>query len=109
VVEGAQPRTVQEVLASLTSTGSLECDGRGGSQGYTYSLVRDPPHDLAEENEGTRGSRGIARNADRAIESPNLQEDLTIARSRGGDSNGQPQEEAREPDEEDAVRQSKGS
>jgi hypothetical protein len=33
-----------------------------------------------------------------------LQEDLPIARSRGGDSNGPPQEEAGEPDEEDAVR-----
>jgi hypothetical protein len=34
-----------------------------------------------------------------------LQEDLAIARSRGGDSN-EPQEEAGEPDEEDTVRQS---
>jgi hypothetical protein len=34
-----------------------------------------------------------------------LQGDPTIARSRGRDSNGPPQEEAREPDEEAAVRQ----
>jgi hypothetical protein len=90
-VEGAQPRTVQEVLASLASTGYLECDGRGGSQGFTYTLTRDPeamtlgisldpPPDAAGEDEETRGSRGIAREGDRAIESPSLQEDLAIAR-----------------------------
>jgi hypothetical protein len=115
-VEGAQPRTVQEALTSLTSTGYLERDGRRGSQGFIYTLVRDPegmtlgiyldpPPDAAREGEGTRASRGRARNGDRAIESPNLQEDPEIARSRGGDSNGPPQEEAREPDEEDTVRQ----
>lgn len=114
-VEGAQPRTVQEVLSSLASTGYLESDSRGGSQGYTYTLVRDPegmtlgislepPPDVAREDEGARGSRGIARNGDRAIESPSLQEDRAIARSRGEDSNGPLQEEAGEPDEEDTVR-----
>ena len=112
-VEGAQPRTTQEVLASLASTGYLECDRRGGSQGYTYALTRypeamtlgiylDPPPDAAGEDEGTRGSRGIARESDRAIESPSLQEDPESARSRGGDSNEPSQEEAREPDEQDA-------
>jgi hypothetical protein len=115
-VEGAQPRTVQEALSSLTSTGYLERDGRRGSQGYSYTLVRDPegmtlgislepPDDSAGEDEGTRGSRGIARNDDRAIESPSFQGDPEIARPRGGDSNGPPQEEAREPHEEDTVRQ----
>jgi hypothetical protein len=114
-VEGAQPRTTQEVLASLTSTGYLECDRRGGSQGFTYALTRDPeamtlgisldpPPDAAGEDEETRGSRGIAREGDRAIESPSLQEDPEIARSRGGDSN-ESQQEAREPDEQDTVRQ----
>ena len=114
-VEGAQPRTTQEVLASLTSTGYLERDSRRGSQGYSYTLVRDPegmtlgislepPDDAAGEDEETRGSRGIAREGDRAIESPSLQEDPEIARSRGGDSNG-PQEEAREPEKQDTVRQ----
>jgi hypothetical protein len=114
-VEGAQPRTVQEALSSLASKGYLESDGRGGSQGYSYTLVRDPegitlgiyldpPPDAAGEDEGTRGSRGIARNGDRAIESPNLQGDPEIARPRGGDGN-EPQEEAREPDEEDTMRQ----
>ena len=114
-VEGAQPRSVQEALASLASTGYLERDGRRGSPGYTYTLVRDPagltlgislepPDDAAGEDEGTRGSRGIARNSDRAIENPSLQEDRAIARTRGGDGNG-PQEEAGEPDEENTVRQ----
>jgi hypothetical protein len=115
-VEGAQPRTVQEVLASLTSTGYLECDGRGGSQGSTYTLVRDPegmtlgisldplPGE-AVDAERTRGPRGIAREGDRAIETAGLQEDPAVARSRGGDRDGQPQEEARESDEEDAMRQ----
>jgi DNA primase len=67
-VEGAQPRTVQEALSSLASTGYLESDGRGGQQGHTYTLVRDPegmtlgisleaPDDAAGEDEGTRGSR----------------------------------------------------
>jgi hypothetical protein len=114
-VEGAQPRTVQEALSSLASTGYLERDSRRGSQGYTYTLVRDPegmtlgislepPDDMAGEDEGTRGSRGIARNDDRAIESLNLQGDPEIARSRGGDGNG-PQEEAKEPAEKNTVRQ----
>src|SRR5918999_712173 len=99
-VEGAQPRTVQEALSSLASTGYLERDSRRGSQGYSYTLVRDPggmtlgislepPDDAAGEDEGTRGSREIARNSDRAIESLNLQGDPELARSRGGDSNGQ--------------------
>jgi hypothetical protein len=116
-VEGTQPRTVQEALASLTSTGYLERDGRGGSQGYSYTLLvrdpegmtlgisLDPPPDAAGEDEGTRGTRGIVREGDRAIESLNLQEDRAIARARGGDSSGQPQGEARESDEEDTVRQ----
>ncbi len=114
-VEGAQDRTMQEVLASLTSTGYLECDRRGGSQGFTYTLTRDPeamtlgislepPQNVAREDEGTRGSRGFAREGDRALEIGGLQEDLAIARTRGGDCNG-PQEEAKEPDEENTVRQ----
>jgi hypothetical protein len=115
-VEGAQPRMVQEVLASLASTGYLDCDRRGGSQGFTYTLTRDPeamtlgislepPDDAAGEDEGTRGSRGIARNSDRALDMGGLQEDIAIARTRGGDGNGRAQVEAREPDEEDTVRQ----
>jgi hypothetical protein len=66
-VEGAQPRTVQEALSSLASTGYLERDGRRGSQGYSYTLVRDPegmtlgisldpPPDAAREDEGSRGT-----------------------------------------------------
>ena len=114
-VEGAQPRTVQEAPSSLASTGYLERDGRRGSQGYTYTFVRDPegmtlgislepPDDAAGEDEATRGSRGNARNGDRALETPSLQEDLPIARSRGEDSSRQSQEEAGEPDEENTVR-----
>src|SRR5919112_2060934 len=107
-VEGAQPRTVQEALTSLASTGYLERDGRRGSPGYSYTLVRDPagltlgislepPDDAAGEDERTRGSRGIARNDDRALEIGGFQEDLAIARTRGGGGDG-PQEEAREPE-----------
>ena len=114
-VEGARPRSVQEALASLITTGYLESDGRGGSQGHTYTLVRDPegmtlgislepPDEVAREDERTRGSRGIARKGDRAIESPSLPEDPEIARPRGGDGN-EPQEEAREPDKEETMRQ----
>jgi len=114
-VEGAQPRTVQEALASLASTGYLERDGRRGSPGYSYTLVRDPegmtlgiyfdplPGE-AVDAEQTRASRGIAREGDRAIESPSLQGDPEIARSRDGDGN-RPQEETREPDKQDTVRQ----
>jgi len=114
-VEGAQPRSVQEVLSSLTSTGYLECDRRGGSQGFTYTLTRDPegmtlgiyldplPGETVDAEE-TRASRGNAREGDRAIESLNLQGDPEIAWSRGGDSN-ESQEQARESHEEDTVRQ----
>jgi hypothetical protein len=106
---------VQEALASLVSTGYLERDGRGGSQGYTYALVRDPegmslgisldplPGE-AVDAEQTRGSRGIAREGARAIEGLNLQEDPAIARSRDGESNGQPREEARKSREKGTVR-----
>jgi hypothetical protein len=69
----------------------------------TLGISLEPPDDVAGEDEGTRGSRGIARNGDCAIESPSLQEDPRIARSRGGDSN-ESQQEAREPDEQDTVR-----
>jgi hypothetical protein len=107
---------VQEALASLASPGYLERDGRRGSPGYSYTLVRgpagltlgislEPTDDAAREDERTRGSRGIARNDDRAIESLNLQGDPEIARTRDGDGNGPPQEEAREPDKQDTVRQ----
>ena len=114
-VEGAQPRTVQEALASLASTGYLERDGRRGSPGYSYTLVRDPegmtlgiyfdplPGEAVDAAQ-TRASRGIAREGDRVIESPSLQGDPEIARSRDGDGN-RPQEETREPDKQDTVRQ----
>ena len=89
---------------------------RGGSKGYTYALVRDPegmtlgihldplPGE-AVDSEGTRGSRGIAREGDRAIEGPDLQEDPATARPRVGGSNGHPQGEVTRSDGQDTVRQ----
>jgi hypothetical protein len=68
----------------------------------TLGIYLDPLPGEAVHTEGTRGSRGIARNGDRALEIGDLQGDPEIARSRDGDSN-EPQEEAREPDEEDTV------
>src|SRR5215210_6928742 len=40
-VQGVSERRTKEVLKSLTDTGYLDCDGRQGPQGYTYTLVRD--------------------------------------------------------------------
>jgi hypothetical protein len=40
-VKGVSDRTVKEVLKSLAETGYLDCDGRRGPQGYTYSLARE--------------------------------------------------------------------
>jgi hypothetical protein len=58
-------RRVKEVLKSLTDTGYLDCDGRQGPQGYTYTLAREaekislgislrPPPD-SEESPGNEG------------------------------------------------------
>jgi hypothetical protein len=40
-VREVSDRRVKEVLKSLTDTGYLDCDGRQGPQGYTYTLVRE--------------------------------------------------------------------
>lgn len=40
-VKGVSDRRVKEVLKSLTETGYLDCDGRHGPQGYTYTLARE--------------------------------------------------------------------
>jgi DNA primase len=40
-VKEVSDRRVKEILKSLADTGYLECDGRQGPQGYTYTLVRD--------------------------------------------------------------------
>ncbi len=40
-VREVSDRRVKEVLKSLTDTGYLDCDGRQGPQGYTYTLARD--------------------------------------------------------------------
>jgi len=82
VVEGENNRWVQEALKSLASTGYLDCDGKRGPQGYRYTLARDPEKAALgislstpctterDEDEGeARGSRGIARVTDRAVES----------------------------------------
>jgi hypothetical protein len=39
-VKEVSDRRVKEILKSLADTGYLECDGRQGPQGYTYTLVR---------------------------------------------------------------------
>ena len=40
-VKEVSDRRVKEVLKSLTDTGYLDCDGRQGPQGYTYTLARE--------------------------------------------------------------------
>jgi DNA primase len=40
-VREVSDRRIKEVLKSLTDTGYLDCDGRQGPQGYTYTLVRE--------------------------------------------------------------------
>jgi hypothetical protein len=40
-VKGVSDRRVKEVLKSLTDTGYLDCDGRAGPQGYSYTVVRE--------------------------------------------------------------------
>ncbi len=60
-VREVSDRRVKEVLKSLTDTGYLDCDGRQGPQGHTYTLARDaekislgislrPPPDEAESS-----------------------------------------------------------
>jgi hypothetical protein len=40
-VKGVSDRQVKDALKSLTETGYLDCDGRPGPQGYTYTLARE--------------------------------------------------------------------
>jgi DNA primase len=40
-VKEVSDRRVKEILKSLTDTGYLDCNGRPGPQGYTYTLLRD--------------------------------------------------------------------
>ncbi len=40
-VKGVSDRRVKEVLKSLTDTGYLDCDGRQGPQGYSYTAARE--------------------------------------------------------------------
>lgn len=40
-VKELSDRSVKLALKSLTDTGYLDCDGRAGPQGYTYTLARD--------------------------------------------------------------------
>jgi hypothetical protein len=40
-VQGVSVRQVKDVLKSLSETGYLDCDGRQGPQGYTYTLARE--------------------------------------------------------------------
>ncbi len=40
-IPGVSDRRIKEVLKSLTDTGYLDCDGRQGPQGYTYTVARE--------------------------------------------------------------------
>jgi DNA primase len=40
-VPGVSDRQVKEVLKSLTENGYLDCDGRAGPQGYSYTVARE--------------------------------------------------------------------
>jgi hypothetical protein len=40
-VKGVSDRGVKEVLKSLTDTGYLDCDGRAGPQGFSYTVARE--------------------------------------------------------------------
>ena len=40
-VAGVSDRRIKEVLKSLTDTGYLDCDGRQGPQGYSYTVARE--------------------------------------------------------------------
>jgi DNA primase len=66
-VKEVSDRRAKEILKSLTDTGYLECDGRQGPQGYTYTLVRSaeeislgislrPPPDSRESGLGKQDS-----------------------------------------------------
>ncbi len=68
-VKGVSDRRVKEVLKSLTDTGYLDCDGRQGPQGYTYTLAREaekislgislrPPPDNQESGLDKRNTTG---------------------------------------------------
>jgi hypothetical protein len=41
-VKSVSDRRVKEVLKSLTDTGYLDCDGRAGPQGFSYTVAREP-------------------------------------------------------------------
>ena len=40
-VPGVSDRRIKEILKSLTDTGYLDCDGRAGPQGYSYTVARE--------------------------------------------------------------------
>jgi len=40
-VKGVSDRRIKEVLKSLADTGYLDCDGRAGPQGYSYTVARE--------------------------------------------------------------------
>ena len=41
MVPNVSDRRIKEVLKSLTDTGYLDCDGRQGPQGYSYTVARE--------------------------------------------------------------------
>jgi hypothetical protein len=76
-VKEVSDRRVKEILKSLTDTGYLDCDGRQGPQGYTYTLVRD-----AEEISLGISLRPPPDNHESGLNKPNTNERDTFARYR---------------------------
>ena len=76
-VKGISDRRLKEILKSLTDSGYLDCDGRQGPQGYTYTLVRD-----AEEISLGISLRPSPDNHESGVPKPHANGREAFARSR---------------------------
>jgi hypothetical protein len=76
-VKGVSDRRVKEVLKSLTDTGYLDCDGRAGPRGYSYTVARE-----AEEVSLGISLRPPPDNHESGLNKPNTNERDTFARYR---------------------------
>ena len=64
-VPNVSDRRIKEVLKSLTDTGYLDCDGRQGPQGYSYTVAREAEEvSLGISLRPTPDSQEIAANED---------------------------------------------